>query len=61
MNFFCQHVFLFCATLKIFSQYESLFLVSHNAIVATTYFFCDSLNFGGQHNFYVNFFFADTT
>ena len=43
MNFFCQHVFLFCATLKIFSQYESLFLVSHNAIVATTYFFVTHL------------------
>ena len=25
MNFFCQHVFLFCATLNIFSKHESLF------------------------------------
>ena len=54
MNFFSEHVILFCATLNIFSQRDSLFLVSHN-------FFCDSTNFGGQRNFYVNFFVVDTT
>ena len=57
MNFFGQHAFLFCATLNIFSQHESLFLVSycHNI------FFCDLLNFGGQRNFYVKYFFVETT
>ena len=27
---FCQHVFLFCVILNIFSQHESLFWVSQN-------------------------------
>ena len=56
MNFFCQHVFLFCATLNIFSQHESLFLASHNFFCCNNIFFCDSHNFCGQRNFYVKYF-----
>ena len=57
MNFFCQHAFLFCATLNIFSQHESLF-GSHTIFCWHNWrFFCDSHKFGGQRNLYVNFFF----
>ena len=60
MNFFCQHVFLFCATLNIFSQHESLFLVSHNFFCCHNIFFCDSHNLAGERNFYVKDFFCAT-
>ena len=38
-------VFLFCATLNVFSQISLFFWVSHNFFVAT-HIFCVSHNFG---------------
>ena len=53
MNYFCQHVFLFCATLNTFSQHESFFfLVPHNFFYCHSIFFCDSLIFGWQRNIF---------
>ena len=50
---FCQHVFLFCATLDIFSL---SFGCHVTLFVATTYIFVTH-NFGEQHDFYVKYFF----
>ena len=57
---FCQHVFLFCATLNILSLRQSLFWVSHNFFLLPQNIFCDSHNFAAQHNFYVEYFFLLT-
>ena len=42
LTIFCQHVFLFCATLNIFSQHELTFWVSHKASCCYKILFCDS-------------------
>ena len=48
MNYFWQHVFLFCATLNIFSQHEPLFWCHIIFFVATTYFFLTHIIFVGN-------------
>ena len=58
---FCKHVFLFCATLNIFSQHES-FSGCHIFFVATTYFFAAHIILLRNVNFYAKYiFFVDTT
>ena len=59
-NNFCQHVFLFCAALDIQSN-ESHFQMSQFVFCCHNLFFCDSHNFGAQRNFYMKYFFVDTT
>ena len=49
--------FVFCATLNIFSQYESSFGCHIIFFVATTYF-CDLQNFVCNVNFYVKYIFC---
>ena len=54
---FCKHIFLFCATLNIFSQPESSFGCHIIFFVATRYFFVTHLILLPNSNFYVKYFF----
>ena len=53
----CKYVFLFCATLNIFNQYESS-LGCHIFFFATTYFFVTRMILVRNVDFYVKYFFC---
>ena len=58
---FCKRGFLFCATLNTFNQRESSFGCHIIFFVATTYFFVAHIILLRNVNFYLKYFFVDTT